>query len=459
MNAITNKGSVTRFIAAVACVGLAASWSPSASAADQAPDNMIVAANTKASSATKASATTAANQESDLRLALDKVNLDIDTGKYSEAQDLLNRLKAKYPGNPDVLLAEANLNQTISGSNHGGLSDMCLPNSLNPNNWDILLRDNLSKGGYACAGYNRRITNQAYEQIENLSGQVALPYPGFAINFDLENDHINTRQAFTRANGIINDFYGNRQQGTVQLVKNFTNVDVGAATVYGQGNTAGGGLQYVRKDRWGGTTVMVNYNQPTWDYVETAVEYGTKSNVMIERRQVFSPDLQATLAGGYSHYALKDLWSAADAPGWDFNLDYDHPFHFTNQPPDSKSWMNDEVTLGAHYGVEAQYFTFVGRRTDSAGNPFNPLPTTSYEVHSFTLSAAKALLPNVNAQADGGYAVNRIAGNSGPIYGGSLTYTPLQHLGIDIHASRDLLGGQNLGEKQDIVGASLKWSW
>ena len=94
-----------------------------------------------------------------------------------------------------------------------------------------------------------------------------------------------------------------------------------------------------------------------------------------------------------------------------------------------------------------------------SADTFNPLPTTTYEVHSFTGSIGKVLLPNVDAEIDGGYGVDRISGGSGPIYGGSLTYTPLQHLGVDIHAMRTLLGGQNNGQKEDIAGASVKWTW
>ena len=63
----------------------------------------------------------------------------------------------------------------------------------------------------------------------------------------------NTTQPFTRAqkcHGIIQSFYGNRQQGTVMLQKTFQNhMDQAGVSVYGNDNTAGGGLQYVIRDR------------------------------------------------------------------------------------------------------------------------------------------------------------------------------------------------------------------
>jgi hypothetical protein len=149
----------------------------------------------------------------------------------------------------------------------------------------------------------------------------------------------------------------------------------------------------------------------------------------------------------------------AEAPGWDFGLDYARPVKIFDQGDNDDAWYNDQFTLGAHYGVEAEYFTFVDREFITPTDFFHPLPTTSYEVHSFTASIGKTLLTNIDAEIEGGYGVDRISGGSGPLYGGSLTYTPIQHLGVDIHASRTLLGGQNNGEKEDIVGASVKWLW
>ena len=51
----------------------------------------------------------AAQQESDIRLALDKVELDADSGKLDEARALIEKLEAKYPGNPDVKAAAADI--------------------------------------------------------------------------------------------------------------------------------------------------------------------------------------------------------------------------------------------------------------------------------------------------------------------------------------------------------------
>ncbi len=446
--AIKKTGNVKFLFAALAITGAIALLPLSASA------QTVVAANTK-TSATAASGTSSSEN---LRLMLDKIDLDLDTGKLDEAAGLIKKAKAKYPNNPEVLAAEADLNDRMSPQNGVAVSDVCLPNSLDPLNSDLLVRAEM-KQNYACAGYNRRITTEAVEQIENLGGQVVLPYPGFSINADLENDHLNTKSEFTRANGKMLPFYGNRQQGTVTLNKNFSKDSIGSVSVYGIQNNAGAGVQYAMFDRWGGTSAEINFNKPDWDYVESIVEFGTKDNIKIQRRQVFTNDIQAILSGNYTHYSLHDDWSAADAPGWNFNLDWEHPFSFNSQGASSPSWSNNEITVGAHYGVEAQYFTYVGRRTDVDGDTFNPLPATSYEVHTFTGSLAKALLPNLNAQVNGGYGVNRIAGNSGPIYGGSITYTPWQRLGIDIHGSRDLLGGQNQGEKQDIVGTNVRFSW
>jgi hypothetical protein len=448
--AIMKNGYVKYLLATVAFAGLATFLPLSASAEEP---MQVAAANTSTS--------TKAPSSDNLRLMLDQVDLDLDTGKYDAAATLIKKLKAKYPNNPDVLAAEADLNDHLSQkSNAAEVSDVCMPNSLESNNTDLLQHDRSGmKENFLCGGYNRRITPQAVEQIENLGGQVALPYAGgVTINADFENDHLNTAEQFDLARGRTISFYGDRQQGTVMASKAFGSSQQGALMLYGIGNNAGGGAQYAWYDRWGGTSVQGNFNKPDWDYVESTVEYGTKDNVIIERKQVFTPDLQAVLNGQYNHYSIQYDEDAADGPGLNFNLDYDHPFSFSEQGPNSPSWMNDEVTLGAHYAVEAEYLTYVNHEFNGA-DLYHPLPMTSYEVHTFTASAEKTILPNLDGQLSGGYGVDRISGTSGPIYGGSLTYTPWQRLGIDIHGSRDMVGGQNLSEKEDVVGTSLKWTW
>ncbi|MGE3624414.1 MAG: tetratricopeptide repeat protein [Bdellovibrionales bacterium] len=403
---------------------------------------------------------TTASQEADLRLALDKVQLDAQSGKMDQAQALLEKLKAKYPNNPDVLAVEADLNDQLS-SRATRLSELCMPNSLDPNNNDLLMYERehgRRNNNYACGGYNRRLTPQGVEQISNISGQVSLT-PSISVIADFENNHLNTKQPFTRADGNTNSFYGNRKQATVTLQKTFTNRDQVGVSVYGTEYNAGGGVQYVHRDRTGGTAILVNYQQPNWDYVEMVVDGGTKSNVRLERKQVFNPNLQAALGVSYNQYSMNRLWSAADGPGWDFNLDYARPIRIFNQGENDPSWISDEFYLGAHYSAQAEYFLSVARRTDSDGDTFNPLTATTYEVHSLTGSIGKTLLKNVEAQIEGGYGVDRIRGDNGPIYGGTLTYSPIEHLGLDVHAARTLLGGENNGQKQDLVGASVKWVW
>jgi len=454
MNNVSSKTVRTKWlVASVAIAGFAALFA-----------TPVLAKTSSAPATTSGDASTA--DDSNLRLSLDKVDLYVQSGKYSEAQDLIEKLKVQYPGNPDVLAAEADINgQHYQGERSevaGIVSDLCAPNTLAPNSLDLLQRESLQGSGarsFVCGDYNRRITNQALEQIESFTGQVALPYPGIRVDFDLENDHTNSREPFEYSNGTTRSFYNDRQQGTVMLQKTFSNRDVAGVSIYGNNNTPGAGLQYVMTDRWGGTSVQANYHQPDWDYVEMIAQNGTKDNLRIERKMVFNQNFQAVLSGGYTHYELENLGDAADAPGWNLAVDYVRPVHIFDQGDNDPAWYSDQVTLGAHYGVDAEYFTFVNRLKDSTAQPFHPLPATSYEVHSFTGSIGKTILPNVDAELDGGYGVNRWNGSSGPVYGGVITYTPIQHLGIDIHASRTLLGGENNGGKEDITGASLKWIW
>ena len=394
-------------------------------------------------------------KEADLRIALDKVTVAANTGDLAGALEMINKLEAKYPNNPQVMEVATDLYAQME--NRGMAFMMASQSAQTQDVVDRQRRILLSpKGAYVAAGYNNRHTTEAYENMVTLNGQIDLA-PDMALSATFLNNYISTNEAFTRANGTTQSFYGFRQTGAVSLNKFFTDGQEVTGTVYGLGNNAGVGAKYSMWDATGVSSVSADYNRPESDYVQLAVQHGTNNNVMIERKQFFTPEITAHIDGKYTFYSMDHAENVAEAPGWDFNFDYVHPFDvFGSRDPNA---IDGPITFGFHYDVNAEYFTHVAGARDTAGNLFHPLPVSTYEVHAFTASLGKTFWDGLKGEVTGGYGVNRIADNAGPIYGFLVNYSPIKHVDLELHANRTLLGGQNNGEKEQNIGADVKYSW
>jgi tetratricopeptide (TPR) repeat protein len=378
----------------------------------------------------------------DLRLALDRVSLYAETDRIDDAKALLDQLKHDYPNNPQILLAEANLNLR-TGNRGQSFSLLNKALALDPGNENILERQRstlLSQGPFVSGGYHYRRTDLARENFARFVGQATLA-PSVATMLAIENNHLKTRQAIRRSNGTLEDFSGNRQRGSLSVTKLYDGGDELTGSLFAGNDSVGAGAQFSRWDSSGATTIQGNLNRPEWDFVESVIENGTKHNIRLERKQLLSPRLQATLGGGYNQYSLEDVSNAASAGTWDLNLAYTYP--------------REEVTLGVYYSVDAEYFTNVEERTVGA-TTFRPLPASSYEIHSINASISRELSPDLYIEGFGGYGKDRLSEVDGPLFGAALEYALIDGVSLELRGSRGLMG-ERRSQKEDQLGANLKW--
>lgn len=389
------------------------------------------------------------DKKDELRLALAKVSLYAETNKLDQAFALIDQLKQDYPDNSQVLRAEADLNLKL-GNRGAGFAALSKAVSLDPANEDILERQRsavLVQGPYASAGYRYRHTTEANEHFAEFAGQATVS-PSVGIGLSVQNDHLNTRHDIRRESGALQDFSGNRQRGTLTLAKVYDNGSEAGVMLHANNDGIGGGAQYTLWDRRGATTVQGNLRKPDWNYIEMVIEDGTRDNIRLERKQIITSHLQATLGGGYNRYNLGSDDNVADAAAWDLNIAYNLPYS-----PSGKN--DDEIMFGVYYGVEAEYFGDVDERT-AGGATFRPLPAQSYEIHSLNVSASKNLTSQLYGEAYGGYGIDRL-GDSGPLFGAALEYSPVEHLGIELRGSRSMQGGISDSGREDQIGLNLKY--
>jgi hypothetical protein len=395
-------------------------------------------------------AETPETQRADLRLALAKVTLYAETNKLDQAFGLIDQLKMEYPNNPQVLQAEAELNLRI-GNRGEGFAALRKAMRLDPANETILDRQRaaiLAQGPFIAGGYRWRSTKLANEHFARASGQTTLS-PSMSAGLDVENNHLNTKQPIVRANGAVGQFNGNRQRATVTLGKIFDTGSEASGSLYASNNNLGAGGSYSWWHNKGATTLQGNLRKTNWDYIESVVGNGTKHNIRLERKQILTNRLQATLGGGFNQYNLEDDENVAQAGAWDLNVAYTFPYQLSNKP-------DDEVTFGLYYSIDAEYFTQVEVKNNGA--PYKPLPVATYEIHSVNVSASKALSSQLYTEAYGGYAIDRL-GSRGPLYGASLEYVPVDNIGIELRGARTMLGGERNNQKEDQVGLNLKYRW
>ncbi len=450
---LTHRLAVALFVALVLCA-------VSAKAEEDVPAEMEVAFNQEEAAdqetandeekTTETSASAEEERANELRFKLAQVNLYSETGKFDKAFGIIEQLKMDYPNNPRVLAAEAQLNYNIGNYNSAfiGLNKAIL---LDPNDEDILEQQRaaaFSQGPNILGGYTYRRTDLAYEQLARASGQFPLT-PTLNMVLSVENNHMHTRTPVIRQNGSARHFRGDQQRGAIVLNKIFENNHELNAALYANTFTAGFGAEHSWWGTSGVTKLRGEFNRPYWGYVEMVVEGGTRSDLHLERRQIFSKNFIGTIGGGFNHYSLDDIWSAADALAWNAELEYSLPFSLDSDP-------HNEINVTAAYTGDAEYFTFVERR-GPAGGRYKPLSASDYEVHAGTLSVGKKLFDDLLLQGYGGYSLNRLNDNSGPLYGAALNYSLSKKLNIEFRASHTDSGGENNSQSEDLLGLNLKW--
>ena len=386
----------------------------------------------------------------DLRLSLAKVVLFAETGKFDQAFALIKQLKKENPDNSHVLAAEADLNSRIGNYNSAfiGLNKAVL---LDPSDEDILEQQRAaaySKGANVLGGFTFRRTDLAYEQLSRATTQFAVT-PTISAIINVENDHLHSREPIMRVDGSPRNYRDNEQRGFFMLNKVFENNDEVSGSLYANTFTAGLGAQYSWWTYNGVTRVRGEYNRPDWDYAEMVIERGTKSDFHLERKQIFTNNFNATIGGGYNHYALDDVSDAAQGLGWDANIEYTQSYNFFGNP-------ENEVNFSANYTTDAEYFTYVNKRGPASAR-FKPLSASDYEVHAINISASKKLSSRLFLGGYGGYSVNRLNGANGPLYGGSLDYPLSDSLDVEFRASHTESGGENNSQKEDQLGLNIKW--
>lgn len=389
--------------------------------------------------------------DSDVRLALTKINLYSETNQINKAFALMDDLKVKYPSNPQVMMAAADLNLKIDNAG-SAFEYINQAHKLDPLDEDILDRKLSAlqdRSPFVSLGSTLKRTNQAREVITVASAKAFIA-PTISAGVTVENDDVDSKGNIIRANGAAEEFNSSRQRGSLMAGKLFSNGNSANAKLHLGNETVGGGAEINILDRWGGTSINVNLYKPEWEFIELVVGSGSKDNVAISRRLRITNNWETNLEAGLNRYNLEDYSDVAKSRALDFSLSYNYPYLI-------KGDQKNEINFGASYNLGGEYFYNREFRINSLGELYNPFPAVTYEVHSFTLSVSKNFTDTISADAFGGYAKDRF-GSSGALYGAGVAYTPNQNISFELLGSSGTLGERRVGKvDQYSVNVKLKW--
>ncbi len=389
-------------------------------------------------------------QESqELRLALTKISLYTETREFAKASALIEELKVKYPDNPQVLVAAADLNLRMEnrGSAYYYINKA---HNLDPLNEDIIERRILAlqeSGPFVAFGASTRDSNQADENFLNASGRVFYT-PTLSSDIIAENNSLESKGDVIRADGSSSPFEGDKQRATVTVSNIFNEGQIATGKLHFGNENIGAGVAYSMPDRWGSSAIDANINQPDWSFIETVVGDGTKDNISIARKQHLITNLDGVLGLGFNHYNLEDESDIASSAAVNLGLGYNYPYSYE---------QGYETSFAANYTVDAEYFSDRTELLNDVGGTYSPFPAVSYEIHAVTVSALQNLYSTLSLDAYAGFAKDRL-GSSGPLFGGGITYAPIKSMSIEFAASRGIIGESRIGTV-DQYGVNVRFKW
>ena len=386
---------------------------------------------------------TRAAQENPVRLQLAflKTRLLLAVGAQETASRLLQAEARRYPNNPRVMAALADVeNQAGRWRKALELYDRAL--MLRPWDEDIILarrsiaRDHApylkQEAEYVRSGSDRRYGLR-------LSGQTSVT-KGVGLGFAYEARRTEARNV-RRSDGRILDFDGSRMRGELFAVGNLINGRRLQGSLFFGEETIGVGVALALPDFLGTTHFEAELNRPSWEFNEGFVDRGVRNQIGLLRDLRLTPRLSAQAAAFTRTYGVSGDNSVARS----FALEGGVRYLVLPESPN--------LTIG--YRFDAEYRRSVDIRFDQTGAAFKPIPLVSREVHALEVTADFNLTNNWGASTYAGFGVDRFS-DSG-FFGG----VEVAHIGDGPLEARMFaesgFSSSDTSERTIRLGFSLKW--
>jgi hypothetical protein len=267
---------------------------------------------------------------------------------------------------------------------------------------------------------NRSIQGVQSESLIHVEGDQPVS-ASLRLHFDADQDWA-TVSSLRLADGSVAGFDGIRRRAEASLEwESETGVHIVGSLFTGAG-APGAGVAVTRPDASGSTSIKIELQRPYWEFAESLAENGVRDRVEVRREITLGSRLSASIGGAVNRYGL------AGAPNAASNVAATGGIALL---------LASRPQLSLAYDFDGEYLLSAASRTAADGTIFQPLPLTSHEVHSASLTAAKQLTRNLRVDGAGGIEVDRFGGHA-PFVDLNLKYAPRGHFGAQVDFDRRL---------------------
>ncbi len=390
-------------------------------------------------------------QDPEYRLKLAKARLYLESDQLDRAQAIIEELKAVHPGDPDVVVLQAEASQRL-GNQRRARELINQAAKLRPESQDIQKRKReLNRTSMVSAEREVELTGDSQvEQITRAEGRTEYE-PFAAIGVRAESDKVRLEQ-FRRVNGTIGRLDEDRVRAEFYHDYIHDGGNQSRFSFYVADGVVGAGGRYAMLDSHGKTTVALALQQPEWDYVEGVLDEGAIDTLSVERVQRLNLQTTGTLLVGINRYSIDDESDVARSLKLDGGVTYLLP-----QREQIKNMLGQGADVSLNYWVAAEYADDKETALDSTGTRFELYPVESHEFHIGTLYVSKEFARQFKVNGYGGFVYDRI-GDQGPHFGGTLDYYTDDGLRASLFASRSV-SSEGSNDTYDRVGANISWDF
>lgn len=382
-------------------------------------------------------------RQQELRLQLLYARIELETNQQSDAIKRLNALQQYYPNDPQLLSFMANA-QNFVGNHRKALGLVKQAQTLSPENEDLrLFRRSIERehSDHVKLDHAWKRTGNTDEQITSFSGNIGMT-DDTEFGFNLQNDEMNASQV-RRADGFISDFDYSRQRGEVFVAHYLDNGSRMQASVFGNNDTAGGGLYFGFPNSLGRSELLGEYHRPYWDFVEAVAENATRDRVGVKHVSNVTPRTTFVAETSYNNYNIDSQDNVAKTALLRATL-----VHALNV-------KDPYFAIG--YGFDKEHIFDVDTAIDSRGSGYRPFPMFGREIHFVSGILQQYLTDTLRADIVAGYAYDRL-GEHGPQVEARLTQDFSDQLEGQVRASYGL-ESNNSDNSVSVVGGHLKYKW
>ena len=348
-------------------------------------------------------------RQQDLRLQLLYARIENETGQSDRAQQRMAALKHYYPNDPQLLSYQASV-ESASGNKDEAVALLEQAQTQAPENEDISKMLSDIEHGSATGGNQLqpqfvkldeeyRRYGKPREFITTLSGLVHASNNN-EIGVTLQDDQIEPRAILDPKTGLITSKSVSRQAGELYLAHYFDNGVRVQGSLFGDGNTAGGGVYAAFNNPLGRTELLGEYHKYYWDYPEAVYDYANRDRVGLRHFASLNSTTSLGIETSLNRYNIEEADDQVETALFRLSLVHQLQPQTANQP-----------YIGVGYGFDGEYaFAKPDSRTVGAVT-YRPFSYRDREVHFLSGIYRDDWTPRTHALVVAGYAYDRLNEN------------------------------------------------